>query len=82
MRDERLAGSGRQSIVVGGCILCELYSVYALLSLCCAWSVVYLVYTVIGVCCNWCMLKLVYAVIGVCCTWCELIIMIWRDREG
>jgi len=41
----------------------------------------YLVYTVFSVCCTRCMLYSVYAVLGVCCTRCQLMIIRWRDRE-
>jgi len=39
-----------------------LYSVYAVLGVCCTWCMLYLVYAVLGVCCTWCMLYLMYAV--------------------
>jgi len=66
---------------------------YAVLGVCCTWSMLYLVYAVLGVCCTWCMLYLVYAVLSVCCTRCmlysvyactrcQLMIMAWRDGEG
>jgi len=42
----------------------------------------YSVYAVLGVCCTRRMLYSVYTVLGVCCTWCQLMIMAWRDREG
>jgi len=65
-RAERLAGSGRHSIV----------------GWCSTWCMQYSVYTVLGVCSTWCMLYLVYAVPSPCCTRCELLIMTWRHREG
>ena len=52
-RDERLAGSGIQSV----------------LGWCSTWCIQYSVYAVLGVCCTWCILYLVYAGISVCCTW-------------
>jgi len=45
-----------------------LYSVYAVLSVCCTRCMLYSVYAVLGVCCTRCMLYSVYAVLGVCCT--------------
>ena len=54
------------------CTRCMLYSVYAVLGVCCYWCMLYSVYAVIGVCCTRCMLYSVYAVLGVCCTWCML----------
>jgi len=42
----------------------------------------YSVYAVLSVCCTRCMLCSVYAVLSVCYTWCKLMIMTWRDREG
>jgi len=54
-----------------------LYSVYAVLGVCCTGCMLYWVYAVLGVCCTGCIL-----VLGVCCTRCQLTIMTWRDREG
>ena len=65
LRAERLAGSGRQSILGWCSTRCMQYSVN----------------TVLGVCCSRCMQYSVYAVLGVCCTRCQLLIMAWRDRE-
>jgi len=42
----------------------------------------YSVYAVLGVCCTRCMLYSVHTVLCVCCTRCQLMIMAWRDREG
>jgi len=42
----------------------------------------YSVYAVLGVCCTRCMLYSVYAVLGVCCTQFRLMMMAWRDREA
>jgi len=71
-KDERLAGSGRQSIL-GWCNLQWVhYSVYVVLGVYCTWCMLYLVYAVLGVCCTWCMLYSVYIVLGVCCTRCML----------
>jgi len=42
----------------------------------------YSVYAVLGVCCTRCMLYSVYVVLDVCCTRSQLMIMAWRDREG
>jgi len=61
---------------------CILYSVYTVLGVCCTRCMLYSVYAVLGVCCTQCMLHSVNAVLGVCCTGCQLIIMVWRDREG
>jgi len=49
-----------------------LYSVYAVLGVCCTRCMLYSVYAVLGVCCTRCMLYSVYAVLGVCCTRCML----------
>jgi len=49
-----------------------LYSVYAVLGVCCTRSMLYSEYAVLGVCCTRCMLYSVYAVLGVCCTRCML----------
>jgi len=54
-----------------------LYSVYAVLGVCCTLCMLYSVYAVLGVCCTWCMLYLLNA-----CTRCQLMIMAWRDRGG
>jgi len=59
-----------------------LYSVYALLGVCCTRCMLYSVYALLGVCCTRCMLNSVYAVLSLCCTQCQLMIMTWRDREG
>jgi len=40
-----------------------LYSVYAVLGVCCTRCMLYSVYTVLGVCCTRCMLYSVYAVL-------------------
>jgi len=40
-REERLAGSGRQSIWGWCSMLCMLYSVYAVLGVCCTWCMLY-----------------------------------------
>ena len=53
-----------------------LYSVYAVLGVCCTRCMLYLLYAVLGVSCTWCMLYLVYA-----CTRCQLMIMGWSDGE-
>jgi hypothetical protein len=45
-----------------------LYSVYAVLGVCCTQCRLYLVHAVLGVCCTWGMLYLGYAVLGACCT--------------
>jgi len=98
LRAERLAVSGRQSILRWCstrcmqysvcavlsvcCTRCMLYSVYAVLGVCCTGCMLYSVYAVLGVCCTRCMLYSVYAVLGVCCTQSQLLIMAWRDREG
>jgi len=63
-RDERLAGSGRQSILECS-TRCVMYSVNAVLGVCCTRCMLYSVYAVLGVCCTWCMLYLVYSVLGV-----------------
>jgi len=42
-------------------LLWMLYSVYAVLGVCCTWCMLYLVYAVLGVCCTRCMLYSVYA---------------------
>jgi len=47
------------------CTRCMLYSVYALLSVYCTWCMLYVVYAVLGICCTLCMLYSVYAVLGV-----------------
>jgi len=47
---------------------CMLYSVYAVLGVCCTWCMLYSVYAVLGVCCTWCMLYSMDAIYGVCCT--------------
>jgi hypothetical protein len=56
LRDKRLAGSERQS-VLGWCSTQSIqYSVYVVLRVCCTRCMLYWVYTLLGVCCNWCML--------------------------
>jgi hypothetical protein len=42
-----------------------LYSVYAVLGVCCSRCMLYSVYDVLGVCCTRCMLYLMYAVLDV-----------------
>jgi len=49
LRDERLAGSGRQSILGWCSTQCMLYSVYAVLGVCCTRCMLYSVYAVLGV---------------------------------
>jgi len=49
-----------------------LYSVYAVLGVCCTRCMLYLVYAVLGLCCTWWMLYSLYAVFGVHCTRCML----------
>jgi hypothetical protein len=46
-----------------------------------AWML-YWVYAVLGESCPRCMLYSDYAVLGVYSTWCQLMIMMWRYREG
>jgi len=40
----------------------------------------YSVYAVLGVCCTRCMLHLVYAILGVCCTWYKLYLVSTHDH--
>jgi len=47
-----------------------LYSVYAVLGVCCTWCMLYSGYAVLGVCCTRCMLCSVYTVLDVCCIRC------------
>jgi hypothetical protein len=49
-----------------------LYTVYAVLGVCCTGCMLYWVYAVLGVCYPRCMLYSVYAVLGVYWTWCML----------
>jgi hypothetical protein len=59
-----------------------LYSVYAVLGVCCTRSMLYSEYAVLGVCCTRCMLYSVYATHGGCYIQCYPMIMMWRGREG
>jgi hypothetical protein len=58
-----------------------LYSVYAVLGVCCTRSLLYLVYAVLGGYCTRCMLYSVYAVLGVCCTRCMLYMTLTLDHR-
>jgi len=64
------------------CTQCILYSVYAVLGVYCTRCMLYSVYDVLGVCCTRYMLYSVYAVLGVCCPRCQLMIMSLTVREG
>jgi len=57
-RNERLGGSGRQSI---------LHDAFPGIGN--TWCMLYSVYIILAVCCTWCMLNLVYAILRVCYTW-------------
>ena len=41
---------GKQTIMDGRFTRCMLYSVYAVLGVCCCWCILYLVYIVLGEC--------------------------------
>jgi len=49
LRDERLAANRRQSIMGWRSMRCMLYSVYAVLSVCCTQCMLYSVYAILGV---------------------------------
>jgi len=71
-RDERLAGSGRESILEWCSMWCMQYSVHAVLGVRCNRYMLYSVYAILGVCYTRCMLYSVYAILGVCYTRCML----------
>jgi len=54
-----------------------LYSVYAVLGVCCTWCMSYSVYAVLSVRCTWCILYLVYVLLGVSGSQCQHMIMTW-----
>jgi len=58
-----------------------LYSVDAVLGVCCTGCMLYSVYAVLGVCCTRYMLYSVYAVLGVFCTWCMLYSVSTHDHD-
>jgi hypothetical protein len=70
LRDERQAGSKRQSMLGWCSTRCMQYSVYAVLGVCSTRCMQYSVYAVLGVWSTQCMQYSVYAVLGVCSTQC------------
>jgi len=68
---------GKQTSVRGCSSWWMLYSVDAVLGICCTRSKLYLVCVVLGVCCTQCLLYSVYAILGVYFTQCQLLHMEW-----